>query len=279
MSGNPFNVGGPSTWSEESTQLLGQRFLRTLDELAQINRHFQSWGITDLEGPPRETGFFRLEDVRSTFSEIVERGVSKDDFGDPDPRFGYTISAFNHFETLKTDTFSVGLRATGAGTVPGLSTRGARFDTGSDKYPDPEIVAYPVFKSVLLTLVQNWELTFALAHSAELSREWDYPRFNFDLPWMLYLSAPLASQIVPPPDICVEYMRDGGLLMIAAEETFDTNNADHMTAAYRIRDTMAPLNDLEEHERKKRETAERWRRLKASGFPGELVHGRRKPFP
>jgi hypothetical protein len=37
----------------------------------------------------------------------------------------------------------------------------------------------------------------------------------------------------------------GGLLLIAAEETFDTANPRHMAAARAIREALTPLNDPE----------------------------------
>ncbi len=276
MSGNQFIIAGPSVWRRESPAEIGERFLRTLDSLSSINRHFSSWGLVDLEGEPNETGF-ALGDVRPNFADIVERGVVKDDYGNPEPDSGYTVDAVNDYEDLRIDPFSVSLSVHAGGD--GHWPRGADFETGSGQVPDPEIVAYPVFRSVLMTLVRDWEAKHSQAFSNELSREWDYPAFNFDLAWMTYLSAPLAAQIKPPAEVVVEKTPDGGLLLIAAKETFDTNNPKHMAAAYRIRDAMAPLNDLEEHERLKQEKAEHFRRFKASGFPGELSTGRRRPFP
>jgi hypothetical protein len=80
------------------------------------------------------------------------------------------------------------------------------------------------------------------------------------------LSAPLAAQISPPEDILVEHPEGGGLLLIAAEETFDIFNPQHMAAARRIRAALAPLNDLEQHERDKQRLEERRRRQEAMGF-------------
>lgn len=267
MKGNPFKIGGPSVGRQESAAEIGRRFLNTLDALSNINPRFGSWGLVDLEGEPREDGFFRLKDVRSNLKEIVERGVRRDDFGTPEPERGYTISAYNHVESPKTDSFSVDVRVSAGSDIPYSS--GAQFETGWYVFPDPEIVTYPVFKAVLMTLARDWELTYALAYSQELSDGWDDPPLKFDMAWMTYLSAPLAAQVVPPHDVVVEWTPDRGLLMIAAEQTFDTANPEHVAAAYRIRDALAPLNDLEEHERQKLRRMQHWREQKESGFPDE----------
>jgi hypothetical protein len=69
---------------------------------------------------------------------------------------------------------------------------------------------------------------------------------------MIYLSAPLASRIKPPSDVCVEQMPDGGLLMAATEETFNGDNPKHMAAARSIVASLEPFNakQLEEDREK-----------------------------
>jgi hypothetical protein len=62
------------------------------------------------------------------------------------------------------------------------------------------------------------------------------------------LSEPLARKIAPPDDVLVEHAGDGGLLMIAAEEKFDTANPSHMAAARSILRSVQSLNDEFERE-------------------------------
>jgi hypothetical protein len=88
---------------------------------------------------------------------------------------------------------------------------------------------------------------------------------------MTYLSAPLAAQITPPPGVICEQIKGGGLLLIATEESFDASNPSHLGAARKIRDALAPLNYLEEHERWKQEILESERQLQATGFPGYSI--------
>jgi hypothetical protein len=61
--------------------------------------------------------------------------------------------------------------------------------------------------------------------------------------WMVYLAAAHAARIVPPQDVAIESLPNGGLLLIAAPDTmFDGHNAEHWAAALRIQAALAPLN-------------------------------------
>jgi hypothetical protein len=164
------------------------------------------------------------------------------------------------------------LIAKGGGAPAG--SRHVSFQTAFDQVPDPSIVAYPVFKSALLALVSIWGLSSAKSSSDSLSEYREHPALRFDLSWMTYLSAPLVAQITPPPGVVKERIRDGGLPLIAAKETFDVSNPRHMAAARQIRDALAPLNDLEGHERMKQQILEQDHQLLATGFPGISITGR-----
>lgn len=59
---------------------------------------------------------------------------------------------------------------------------------------------------------------------------------------MTYLPPSLAAQIRPPTDVVIERTVDGGLLMIAAEETFGVANPKHLAGARSIFQAVAPLN-------------------------------------
>jgi len=72
---------------------------------------------------------------------------------------------------------------------------------------------------------------------------WHQPhKLDLDLAWMTYLSPPRARKVTPPRGVLVEHTDDGGLLMMAAEETFDTANPKHMAAARSILASLTELN-------------------------------------
>jgi hypothetical protein len=278
MSKDEFRISGGWNWRKETASELGNRFLRTLDRLTAINPHFSSWQLTDLDfdidelrrSDDPKLNSFRLESVRSRFTEIVERGVATNDDREPEPVYGYTIMAYNYGD--EPNPFSVGLSARGGGGPSAGSY--VSFSTDSNQVPDPSIVSYPVFKSALLALVSIWDLASARAAGGDLSEHRDYPPLRFDVNWMTYLSAPLAAQITPPSGVACERIKGGGLLLIATEESFDASNPIHVGAAQKIRDALAPLNDLEGHERRKQETLELERQLQATGFPGYSIDAR-----
>jgi immunity protein 52 of polymorphic toxin system len=275
MSKDEFRIGGNWSWRQETASELGERFLHTLDRLTTISSHFSSWQLADLDfdidelrhSDDPKLNMFRLEDVRNRFTAIVERGVATSDDGEAEPVYGYSIMAYNYDHVP--NPFSVGLSARGGGEPSAGSY--VSFSTDSDGIPDPSIVSYPVFKSALLALVSIWELASARAAGGDLSEHREYPPLRYDLNWMTYLSAPLAAQITPPPGVICEQIKGGGLLLIATEESFDASNPSHLGAARKIRDALAPLNYLEEHERWKQEILESERQLQATGFPGHSI--------
>jgi Immunity protein 52 len=62
--------------------------------------------------------------------------------------------------------------------------------------------------------------------------------------WITYLSPPWAAKITPPKSAILERAPDGGLLMIATEETFRVDNPRHVAVAREIDAALAPLNAL-----------------------------------
>ncbi|MGD0190236.1 MAG: Imm52 family immunity protein [Rhizomicrobium sp.] len=268
MSEHQFDIVCLQDWHPQTPAEIGRKFLETLDALSQVDRHFDAWQILDDE---KETSI-PLERVRADISQIVERGASKGDDGEPEPQMGYRVRAVNRFVNSDTDPFSVevGMHAGGnAGTTQSIS-----FSTEYGQIPAPSIVAFPVVKTVLLAFVNIWNSRNGSAYSRDLMDRWDDPRFKFELYWLTYLDVTLATQITVPPDVCMERTADGGILLIATEETFNTANPDHMAAARRIRDAMAPLNDLAQHERDKQASKEIDRMLEAIGAERVTRRGR-----
>jgi hypothetical protein len=63
-----------------------------------------------------------------------------------------------------------------------------------------------------------------------------YSRFH--IPWLAYLSAPLAANAILPAEILNERTSDGGLLMSATTERLDPTNPEHLRRARIIAETM-----------------------------------------
>lgn len=60
----------------------------------------------------------------------------------------------------------------------------------------------------------------------------------FHIPWIGYLSAPLAADVTLPPEIIIERTSDGGLLMIATTDRLNPEDTDHLRRARITVETM-----------------------------------------
>lgn len=129
-------------------------------------------------------------------------------------------------------------------------------------FPDPAIVTYALFKAASLTLITNWTPTwvcvqafrsniinvpvtypgivggYSLERLPMIPSDPTFPVSVFHVPWIAYLSAPLAAGITLPREITTEHTPDGGLLMIATKDRLDPENPEHLQRARLIVDTM-----------------------------------------
>lgn len=252
---------------EESPEELGRRTLRCLDAISPLHPAFHGWEFLNLVVDPLEMEdmdpeeYVRpLDEVREQIADvIVDWGVYVDEEG-PDPGGGYNISISN---SDVVDSQKVTLGAHGGGQVNWTSNRReATFATSFDNEADRTIIAYPIFKSVLMAIISCWDVDYAWAYCRDLAQLWTKSHPFCDLSWMVYLSAPLARRITIPKNITVEHTPDGGILMIAAEVTFDASNPSHVENARRILAALEPLNS---EEAKRIESLNTWRPPKSSG--------------
>ena len=244
-----------SSWEPraETAERLGQRTLTNLDTLSGIHPYFCDWQFLDLRRDPMEMTrdnvhefLFPLDEMRGHMTAMVESGVRLNDDREPEPAGGYAVSV----STENPDpSRAVTLHARGGGVVDlRAGLRFANFDTSQ----------------MLRRTMRSFRIRFSSPCSCRSSRHgmsvtprpiqtisklWNQPSKHFlDLAWMTYLEPALARKVAPPRDVLVERTHDGGLLMIAAEETFDTANPAHMAAARSISKALASVNAEEEKE-------------------------------
>ncbi|GGF36236.1 hypothetical protein GCM10011611_48320 [Aliidongia dinghuensis] len=219
---------------------LAEYLRRNAEAFSALGPMLRSWWVAD---SLYEYDFVPLVHARHSLAAIVEHGVQCDDENEPEPLGGYRCTLAN---SPKASPTSVGLAMHGG--VP----KGERFfgngcvlTTAYGVVPDPALIAYPLFKSMMMAMVKTWGASCATAFSNELSARWQRAKRDnepvFDPSWMTYLSAPMLALVDPPEGVLCEPTPDGGLLMIAAEETFDANNPEHMAAAWAICDAVAPI--------------------------------------
>jgi hypothetical protein len=240
----------------ESPAALGPKFLDTLDALSRIDPDsFTNWRIPvipDLEwlmdeversgvaAAIEKTETFSLEAARPRIAAIVEKNVARDDLREPDPTYGYSLVA----DAGPTgESRHIRLWIDAGGRVSGWTW----LQTGDYKtLPDPALVTYPLFKATLLAINAIWPASYAYASANRIGYDTAplfpgaelFPSSGFHIPWLGYLSAPLASGLELPPEILTERTSDGGLLMSATEERLDPAVPEHWRRARMIAETM-----------------------------------------
>jgi hypothetical protein len=248
-----YNIRSALPPLSEDPAALGARLLNTLDALSRIDPNvFHDWQV--MRYPAAAS--LPLEAARPRITSIIETAVYRNDLHQPRPQYGYTAGAL----VINADkSRNVNLRIDTGGTKQGDTS----LETGEwNVFPDPAIVSYPLFKAALLALNANWPPIWACAYAFRLntvrvpiiypngargSQSKDLPMIPsdptfqdsiFHVPWIAYLSAPLATGVTPPREITIERVPDGGLLMIATTERLDPENPDHLRRARLILETM-----------------------------------------
>jgi hypothetical protein len=225
----------------ESPASIGAKFLNTLDALNRVDPMFADWELTDL----RAMSSLPLAAARSRVAGLVEKNVVLDDFRKPDPDYGYhAIATTGEFN----DPSGIQLKVDAGGKYKG----GTLLQVGDYDVPsDPAVVTYPLFKAALLAVNAIWLANWANAYAFKLHYDKAplipgaplFPYSLFHIPWLAYLSAPLAVDLGLPPEIVTERTPDGGLLMIATEERLDPTNFEHLRRARILAETLIARTD------------------------------------
>jgi len=237
----------------ESPAAIGAKFLDTLDNLSCIDPTiFANWKIMDY--PARAS--LPLAAARPRIAAMIENNVYRNDLGEPRPDQGYTAGALviNDNKSRR-----ISLRVHTGGKKKGDTW----LQTGEwNVLPDPAIVTYSIFKAALLAINANWPPPWACACAFRsntvkvperypggvqgyrlerlppVASDPTFPYSVFHIPWLAYLSAPLAGGVELPPEILTERMPDGGLLMIATEERLDPSDPEHLRRARILAEIM-----------------------------------------
>lgn len=220
----------------ETPDEIAARFLRFIDELTKIDSLFALW-TSGAKGPRK------LETIRDRFAEHVAMNIARDDYNEPEPESGYSIGAYTRGQP---DPLTFAVRVFAGSYLPiDIVQNDAVLETGSRSHPDPRAISYRLFKAAMVAMIEIWDPVESTALSYDLLNVIDRSGGRyFHETWMQYVQAPLAGLITPPASAIVERLSTGGLLMIATEETFDTNNPAHMAVARDIAKATAVLNAL-----------------------------------
>lgn len=236
-----------------SPDWLGSKFLTTLNELTEIDANiFPDWEVGDL---PAMKGY-PLAVARSRIAEIIGHNVLPDEYGLPQPEDGYSAVAQTTI-VARSHRMSVWI---------GMGDNTLWLKTGDWKvFPDPAMVTFSLFKAALLVIHSIWPSPWACAQAfrsntvevpSQTGRGYSlerapmipadptFPKSIFHIPWIAYLSAPLASGVELPPEIQTERISDGGLLMIATEERLDPDLPEHARRARILAETLIARTKL-----------------------------------
>jgi hypothetical protein len=251
-----YGIGSALPAHPESPASLGPKFLDTLDTLSRIDPAiFTNWKILvlpDIDKVLEEAErigtaaavekieIYSPEEARSRIVAIVENNVTRGDLREPLPHQGYKLIAYTGDVV---ESRSIGLRIKAGGKVDGDTC----LEIGDYKtLPDPALVTFPLFKAALLAINTNWPPCWACAYAYRMGFDKSplfpgaelFPFSVFHIPWLGYLSSPLASGLEPPPEILTERTPDGGLLMSATEERLDPSVPEHWRRARMIAEIM-----------------------------------------
>lgn len=214
----------------ETPQQIHNRVTNCVATAAKINSAFKDWQVVDFAD--RLQGLFGRAG-KQAFGPSMGRAPSE-----PAPPKGFMLLAAKDPNAWPD---RMGMLCVGGGrmTFPGMC--GTTFKTEAAERPDPTIASYQSFKSILLSLAPLWDTTYAEAYTSELRRQLKRGSSSLGPSWMTYLAPELAKEISPPPNIGIEHLPDGGILLIATEDVFDAGNPAHLAAAQSIGDALASL--------------------------------------
>lgn len=222
----------------ETPAEIEKKFVHTLDALSAIDPLFTRWKVLDFVA----RAAIPLAAARPQISTILEGGVVRDDYDQPEPESGYrAIGVTDNPKASRIVKLTVN-----AGSVFRESM--VALEIGDPLAPtDPAVVDYTLFRKALLAITAHWQPAWSYACAFRMDY-WKAPivpgapviRYNpFHITWIAYLSPALSKGfVVPPPDLLTEHAPGGGLLLSATEENFDPTNPEHLRRARLLAETM-----------------------------------------
>jgi hypothetical protein len=228
----------------ESPEACAPKFLRTFDALAKIDPMLSRWFCADPDsGKARLVSSLGVDDAR----RLLAQRQSLSEIGrKPMLEFGYRFVAMTELSWGPRNLDIDG--KLGGYTRDNILANYVSFSTPALHRENEAVINFRVFRSVVIELASIWNATSCHATSSELLQlvpgvDWTQRRPRFNGGWITYLAAPFAAKIAPPRSAKCEAV-NGGLMMVATEETFQVDNAAHMAVARDIDAALAPINAL-----------------------------------
>jgi hypothetical protein len=231
------SVWGPRA---ETPEVLARRFLDLIARLKKIDPIFADWYVWT-----SGTMIEPLATEPDQLAKDIADSVPRDEHGAPEAYEGYYYAAWNEAEKEGgPQSFCAEMQGGRFARYP-TSSNSILFRTDYYVEPDPRIISYSIFRSVVLALAESFNAVWCSAYSSEIKALWQHiGRPHFRLAWISYVGPRFSSLITPPKTAIVEHRPDGGLLMAATDEPFTIANPIHLAAARDIEKAIAPLNAL-----------------------------------
>ncbi|MBV9509162.1 MAG: immunity 52 family protein [Caulobacteraceae bacterium] len=228
---------------------IGRKFLQTLDDLSKTDQAFHGWGLLQpIDEYVEEIQLSKLvpiESVRNKMTELVEENVYRGDDEEAWPDGGYSMAALTDYDQQPRrmeEHYQIRMQLGGTGIQELKFTAGDVLAA-----PKLALVTYPIFRAVMEVLASIWPCNAIVAWGTEdmenpkyVPHTWPgtdvvtYEVIGSDqirLPWFCWLSAAYAPEADPPPQLIVEHLQNGAMLLAAAEERLDFANPEHMARA------------------------------------------------
>jgi hypothetical protein len=219
------------------------KLLQTLKALSEIDPALGYWIIDLRRGKPVLASSL---DVDAAARWLIKGQNRSEVHHLPIPEFGYRFYASNQATSGPRHLAFDG--SLGAYTKGPILANNICLATESLEAANSDIINFRTFESVLNAFVTIWNPTWCqavptdlLSITSRVDRVRHRPRLGGG--WITYLAAPFAQKIVPPRSAKCEAL-NGGILMVATEETFLADNPEHVAIARDIDSALAPFNAL-----------------------------------
>jgi hypothetical protein len=219
----------------ESPGQIVERFSALIEALQLIDPLLAKWYYVSPQGACYDLAIYRANMI-----DMVVGRVSRGEFEEPTPDFGYHLIACNTPDVNPSST-----RLYLQGNVGGADVSDLKMFTSIDLPASPDIVTYKIFSGALKALAAAFEPDWVSASPSDLVGLADSRstyRIQMPICWMIMVKPGIAKHLSVPSGVISERMRDGGLFLAATSDTFDSHNPVHMAAARTIETVIDPLN-------------------------------------
>lgn len=242
MTEGPYRLETYGAPRQETAEECAARLAQMLSGLAALHPAFARWNQQAMTRQDADTMFCAMPPKIEELTQIFESGRH---FTDREPRrpiseLGYSVSAWNGADGATEMSMSLSV---GSYDRARFFPNHVEMNFRRSEPANATLVNEACLREVLRVVVAAWNPSWAnLAdprYWEPLYRRKHVPDFRSG--WMTYLSAPYAHRVTPPSVAVVEPVPDGGLVILATKDLFDSDNPVHMAAADAIQACLQPL--------------------------------------